>query len=99
MDLEYTQFTKLQEEKKVIHAALEAEQKHLNDLKKQSHAIETKNRFLYTGIGFILSSIAIAFYVLYGLATNPGNQVMAKDSVVFLFAFGVLFVAAWVIDQ
>jgi hypothetical protein len=33
------------------------------------------------------------------MVNNPGNQVLAKDSVVFLFTFGVLFVAAWIIDQ
>jgi uncharacterized membrane protein len=99
MDLEYTQLTKIQEEKKKVLESLQIEQKHLNDLKKQSHAIETKNRFLYTGLGFILSAVAIAFYVLYGLVANSANQVLAKDSVVFLFAFGVLFIAAWVIDQ
>jgi uncharacterized membrane protein len=99
MDLEYTQLTKIQEEKKKTLAALQIEEKRLNDLKKQTHSIETHNRFLYTGLGFILSSIAIAFYVLYCMVTNPGNQVLAKDSVVFLFAFGVMFIAAWVIDQ
>jgi uncharacterized membrane protein len=99
MDLEYTQLTKIQEEKKKVLAALQIEEKRLNDLKKQTHAIETHNRFLYTGLGFILSAVAIAFYVLYGMVNNPGNQVLAKDSVVFLFAFGILFIAVWIIDQ
>ena len=99
MDLEYNQLAKLEEQKKAITAAVDAEQKHLNALRTQSHDIEVKNRFLYTGLGFILSAVAIAFYVLYGMVNNPGNQVLAKDSVVFLFTFGVLFIAAWIIDQ
>lgn len=99
MNLEFNQLAKLEEEKKAIRAALDVEQKRLSVLKKQSHSIETKNRLLYTGVGFILSAVAIAFYVLYGLVTNPDNQVLAKDSVVFLFAFGVLSIAVWIINQ
>ena len=99
MDLEFNQLAKLEEQKKVISAAVDAEQKRLNLLRTQSHAIEVKNRFLYLGLGFVLSAVAIAFYVLYGMVSNPESQILAKDSVVFVFAFGVMFIAAWIIDQ
>ncbi len=46
MDLEYSQLVKLEEEKKVIRAALDVEQKRLDLLKKQ--AIQLRQRTEYS---------------------------------------------------
>jgi len=98
MNLERGYLNKLEDEKKALKEAIEAEYKLLRSLQNKDLKLRAQNRMLYTGLGFILSSVTLAGMVLYSMVTAHSN-VLAKDMVMLLFLFGLGFVIVWAIEQ
>lgn len=57
-----------------------------------------KDRMLYAGLGCILCCVVISGYILYQLTFNPTNPVLARDTVVLLFLFGLSLITVWMIE-
>lgn len=98
MNLERGYLDKLEDEKKALKDAIDAEYKLLRSLQNKDLKLRAQNRMLYTGLGFILSSVTLAGMVLYSMVTAQSN-VLAKDMVMLLFLFGLGFVIVWAIEQ
>lgn len=98
MNLERGYLNKLEDEKKALKDAIDAEYKLLRSLQNKDLKLRAQNRMLYTGLGFILSSVTLAGMVLYSMVTAQSN-VLAKDMVMLLFLFGLGFVIVWAIEQ
>lgn len=98
MNLERSFLDKLEDEKKALKEAIDAEYLLLKSLQNKDLKLRTQNRMLYTGMGFILSAVTLAGLILYTMVTAH-SQVMAKDMVMLLFLFGLGFIVVWAIEQ
>lgn len=98
MNLETSYLDKLRKEEQALKDAINAERQLLSTLQQQDFKLRAQNRMLYTGLGFILSSVTLAGIVLYSMVTTQ-HAVLAKDAAMLLFLFGLGFVAVWAIEQ